>query len=60
MDPRYAALDDAARLDAAPGVEVLNDVVLNRVLVRFGDDDELTNAVIDRSVAAILAASSAE
>ena len=25
-----------ARLDRAPGVEVLNDVVLNQVLVRFG------------------------
>ena len=38
----------AARLAAAPGVEVLNDVVLNQVVVRFGDDDALTNAVIDR------------
>ena len=28
------------------GVSVLNDVVLNQVLVRFGDDDELTRAVI--------------
>ncbi len=37
----------AARLAAAPGVEVLNDVVLNQVIVRFGDDDALTNAVID-------------
>jgi hypothetical protein len=26
---------------------VLNDVVLNQVLVRFGDDDALTRAVID-------------
>ena len=26
-------------LGAAPGVEVLNDVVLNQVLVRFGDDE---------------------
>jgi glutamate/tyrosine decarboxylase-like PLP-dependent enzyme len=29
-----------------PGVEVLNDVVLNQVLVRFGDDDEVTRSVI--------------
>jgi glutamate/tyrosine decarboxylase-like PLP-dependent enzyme len=44
--------DHAARmaslLAAADGVEVLNDVVLNQVLVRFGDSDELTNAVIER------------
>ena len=38
----------AARLAEAEGVEVLNDVVLNQVLVRFGDDDEVTNAVIER------------
>ncbi|MFG1814453.1 pyridoxal phosphate-dependent decarboxylase family protein [Kribbella sp. NPDC049174] len=31
---------------AANGVTVLNDVVLNQVLVRFGDDDELTRAVV--------------
>jgi glutamate/tyrosine decarboxylase-like PLP-dependent enzyme len=37
----------AARLEPEPGVEVLNDVVLNQVLVRFGDSDELTNTVID-------------
>ena len=36
------------RLDAAPDVSVLNDVVLNQVLVRFGDDDATTNAVIAR------------
>jgi glutamate/tyrosine decarboxylase-like PLP-dependent enzyme len=35
---------DLLRLD--PGVEVLNDVVLNQVLVRFGGDDDLTRAVI--------------
>jgi glutamate/tyrosine decarboxylase-like PLP-dependent enzyme len=35
------------KLGAEEGVDVLNDVVLNQVLVRFGDDDELTNAVID-------------
>ena len=38
----------AARLADADGVEVVNDVVLNQVLVRFGDDDEVTNAVIER------------
>jgi glutamate/tyrosine decarboxylase-like PLP-dependent enzyme len=37
----------AARLAEADGVEVLNDVVLNQVLVRFGDDDLVTNAVIE-------------
>ncbi|MGW1343257.1 pyridoxal phosphate-dependent decarboxylase family protein [Kribbella sp. NPDC002412] len=30
----------------AQGVAVLNDVVLNQVLVRFGDDDELTRKVV--------------
>ena len=35
----------ADRLREADGVEVLNDVVLNQVLVRFGDDDR-TRAVI--------------
>jgi glutamate/tyrosine decarboxylase-like PLP-dependent enzyme len=38
----------AERLAGAEGVEVMNDVVLNQVLVRFGDDDELTRTVIDR------------
>src|SRR3954471_5763319 len=38
----------ASLLGGADGVEVLNDVVLNQVLVRFGDSDELTNAVIAR------------
>ena len=36
----------AERLAAAPGVAVLNDVVLNQVLVRFGDSDERTRAVV--------------
>ncbi|MGY4772871.1 pyridoxal phosphate-dependent decarboxylase family protein (plasmid) [Kribbella sp. CWNU-51] len=31
---------------AANGVAVLNDVVLNQVLVRFGDDDALTRRVV--------------
>jgi glutamate/tyrosine decarboxylase-like PLP-dependent enzyme len=38
----------AERLATIPGVEVLNDVVLNQVMVRFGDDDTLTNDVIAR------------
>jgi glutamate/tyrosine decarboxylase-like PLP-dependent enzyme len=43
----------AERLAAAPGVEVLNDVVLNQVLVRFappggGDADAFTRDVVDR------------
>jgi glutamate/tyrosine decarboxylase-like PLP-dependent enzyme len=37
----------AARLSEAEGVEVLNDVVLNQVLARFGDNDETTRAVIE-------------
>jgi glutamate/tyrosine decarboxylase-like PLP-dependent enzyme len=36
----------ADELRAEPGVEVVNDVVLNQVLVRFGDDDAITDAVI--------------
>ena len=36
----------AELLGAEPGVEILNEVVLNQVLVRFGDDDELTRATI--------------
>jgi len=35
------------RLGAEPGVCILNDVVLNQVLVRFGDDDAMTRAVVD-------------
>jgi glutamate/tyrosine decarboxylase-like PLP-dependent enzyme len=38
----------AELLGAAPGVEVLNDVVLNQVLVRFGNDDELTRETVRR------------
>jgi glutamate/tyrosine decarboxylase-like PLP-dependent enzyme len=41
---RARQMADALR--AADGVQVLNDVVLNQVLVRFGDDDDLTRAVI--------------
>jgi glutamate/tyrosine decarboxylase-like PLP-dependent enzyme len=36
----------AERLAATDGVAVLNDVVLNQALVRFGDDDAATAAVI--------------
>ena len=36
----------AGRLGAAPGVEILNEVVINQVVARFGDDDEATRAVI--------------
>lgn len=38
----------ADQLSAVPGVEVLNEVVLNQVLVRFGDDDALTRDVVRR------------
>ena len=36
----------AELLGAQPDVEILNDVVLNQVLVRFGDDDERTREVV--------------
>ncbi len=36
----------AELLGSEPNVEILNDVVLNQVLVRFGDDDEVTRATI--------------
>jgi len=39
----------AGRLAQAPGVEVLNDVVLNQVVVRFADDDAITGAVIEQT-----------
>lgn len=38
----------AEGLTGVPGVALLNDVVLNQLLVRFGDDDAATRAVIDR------------
>jgi glutamate/tyrosine decarboxylase-like PLP-dependent enzyme len=38
----------AELLGAEDGVEVLNEVVLNQVLVRFGDDDETTREVVRR------------
>jgi len=42
------ALRMKRHLTAAPGVTVLNEVNLNQVLVRFGDDDARTRAVIER------------
>jgi glutamate/tyrosine decarboxylase-like PLP-dependent enzyme len=36
----------AERLAAEDGIAILNEVVLNQVLVRFGDDDARTRAVI--------------
>ncbi len=36
----------ADRLAAEPGVDILNEVTLNQVLVRFDDDDARTKAVI--------------
>jgi glutamate/tyrosine decarboxylase-like PLP-dependent enzyme len=38
----------AERLGAQPGIEVLNDVVLNQVLVRIADDDDATRRAIAR------------
>jgi glutamate/tyrosine decarboxylase-like PLP-dependent enzyme len=37
----------ADQLGATPGIEVVNDVVLNQVLVRFGDDDAATDRVVE-------------
>lgn len=36
----------AARLSAAEGIEVVNEVALNQVLVRFGNDDHATERII--------------
>jgi len=38
----------AVRLGAVEGVEIVNDVVLNQVLVRFADSDDVTREVIGR------------
>ena len=38
----------AGRLAEHDGVEILNDVVLNQVLVRFAASDDVTDAVIER------------
>jgi glutamate/tyrosine decarboxylase-like PLP-dependent enzyme len=40
------AREIASRLAAEPGIRVLNEVALNQVLVRFGDDDASTRAVV--------------
>src|SRR5690606_32450869 len=37
----------AALLSAEPGVAILNEVVLNQLLVRFGDDDAMTRRVVE-------------
>ena len=36
----------AATLTVEPGVHVVNEVVLNQLIVRFGENDAATNAVI--------------
>jgi glutamate/tyrosine decarboxylase-like PLP-dependent enzyme len=41
---RARQIADLLRVE--PGVAILNDVTLNQVLVRFGDDDDLTRAVV--------------
>lgn len=38
----------ADRVRAEPGIAVVNDVVLNQVILRFGDDDARTLAIIAR------------
>ena len=40
----------ASAMDELDGAEVLNEVVLNQVLVRFDDDDRTTREVIDEVV----------
>jgi glutamate/tyrosine decarboxylase-like PLP-dependent enzyme len=47
----------AARLAAEPGIAVINDVVLNQVLIRFGADepDERGDALTRETIAAIQA-----
>ncbi len=46
VDRCHAMARRFAETLAANGVAVLNDVVLNQVLVRFGDDDALTRRVV--------------
>ena len=38
----------AAGVAAEPGVEILNDVVLNQVVVRFGETDAVNEEVVER------------
>ena len=40
-------IDMAAAMDGLDGAEVLNDVVLNQVLLRFDADDERTTRVVE-------------
>jgi glutamate/tyrosine decarboxylase-like PLP-dependent enzyme len=40
----------ALQLSAVDGIEILNDVVLNQLVVRFGDDDAKTRAVTSRVI----------
>jgi hypothetical protein len=35
-------------VSAEPGIAVLNEVVLNQLILRFGDDDQRTLGTIDR------------
>ena len=56
LRPRPA---DGGTLAAADGVEVLNEVVLNQVLVRFGDSDEVTERGDRRASSATAPAGSA-
>ena len=37
----------AAQLETVEGISIMNDVVLNQVLVRFGDNDATTDRVIE-------------
>lgn len=46
VDRCHAMAQRFAGILAANDVEVLNDVVLNQVLVRFGDDDAVTRRVV--------------
>ncbi|MDP3738647.1 MAG: aminotransferase class V-fold PLP-dependent enzyme [Hyphomonadaceae bacterium] len=47
MISRHCALARrfADKLGAEPGVEIMNDVVLNQVVVRFGDDDRTRKTI---------------
>jgi len=40
------ALQMARQLATEPGIRILNDVVLNQVLVRFAEDDDITRRVV--------------
>ena len=46
---RARARGSPSLMAAEPGVEILNDVVLNQVLVRFGDSDAVTHDVSRRA-----------